>query len=162
MNFFRLVLLFLVGLGALFVDFWTKAFIYYGHLSLPYPIFHNWLGIDFQLSLTYNRGAAWGLFSSFQTPLLILRLVVIVALILYLVFAKKSRGYAFPLVLIIAGAIGNVVDYFLYGFVIDFLSFNFWGYPFPIFNLADTFITVGVAWLLLAAIFTKKNDVKCL
>ena len=51
--------------------------------------------------------------------------------------------------LIAVGAIGNALDYCLYGHVIDFIHFTFWGRTFPIFNLADTYITLGAIWLIL-------------
>ncbi|MBU6446833.1 MAG: signal peptidase II, partial [Verrucomicrobia bacterium] len=55
----------------------------------------------------------------------------------------------FPIWLVVTGAIGNVLDYCLYGHVIDFIHFTFWGYSFPIFNVADSCITIGILTLLL-------------
>lgn len=53
--------------------------------------------------------------------------------------------------LIVTGAAANAFDYLRYGYVVDFFHFTFWGYSFPIFNLADTYITLGAASLFLLA-----------
>lgn len=158
----RTVFLILCGMLVLFLDFFTKGYVYY---LLPvvdyksyYPyggigVFQNFIGIDFAISLAINRGAAWGVFADFQILLLIIRILVIIGMILYLIFLNKDKRAEFPLILVIAGAFGNVMDFFLYGYVIDFFHFNFWGYHFPVFNVADTAITIGVAWLFLLACF---------
>ena len=98
-------------------------------------------GITFSLNYIVNTGAAWGAFPGHSGLLFALRAGIIVALVL---FAPKR----FPIWLVITGAIGNVIDYCLYGHVIDFLHFTFWGYSFPIFNIADSCITTGILALL--------------
>jgi signal peptidase II len=99
-------------------------------------------GITFSLNYVVNTGAAWGIFTGYPGLLFALRL----ALILGILFLIPKR---FPIGLILTGAIGNVIDYCLYGHVIDFLHFTFWGYSFPIFNIADSCITIGILSLLL-------------
>jgi signal peptidase II len=112
-------------------------------------IFSDWLGgITFSLNLATNTGAAWGAFSGYPGILFALRSGVIIALVVYL-FKNRKDASKFPLWLIATGALGNVIDYALYGHVIDFLHFTFWGYSFPIFNIADSCITVGVLSLFL-------------
>lgn len=98
-------------------------------------------GITFSLNYIINTGTAWGLFASHSELLFVLRSLIILGL---LFFIPKR----FPVWLILTGAIGNVIDYCLYGHVIDFLHFTFWGYSFPIFNIADSCITIGVVSLL--------------
>ncbi len=165
-RYFRFATLTLLGMCLLFADFFTKAYIY--HL-LPimdyksyYPyggigVFQDLFGVDFAIALAINRGAAWGVFADFQGLLLFVRMAVILGMILYLFFFNKDSKVEAPFVLIISGAIGNVIDFFLYGYVIDFLHFNFWGYHFPVFNVADSAITIGVSWLFLLACFQKKR-----
>lgn len=160
-------LLLLLGMGWLFLDFFSKGVVqstlpimgaHLPHTSYGgIGVFHNLFGIDFSIDLVLNKGAAWGLLSQFQTWLVAFRIVVIVALLVYLFFFNVNRAADVPLILIVSGALGNVIDYFLYGHVIDFLHFNFWGYDFPIFNLADVAISIGVSWLFLLAIFSKKR-----
>ena len=133
------LLLFLLGLDAL-----TKALAL--HFIPPlgvgaYPFggigIFSLGGITFSLNYITNTGAAWGLFEGHSGLLFALRTLIIAAL----VFFVPKR---FPVWLILTGAIGNVVDYCLYGHVIDFLHFTFWGYSFPLFNIADSCITIGV------------------
>lgn len=114
-------------------------------------IFKNILGIEFSISYLQNTGAAWGQFSNYQLPLLILRFVFIAGLLAYLFFVNKHPNRQIPLILIITGAIGNVIDYFLYGHVIDMFHFILWGYDFPVFNVADAAISIGIIWLLLTS-----------
>ncbi len=98
-------------------------------------------GVSCSLNYVVNTGAAWGLFADHSTILFALRIGMILALLL---FAHKS----WPIVLILSGAIGNVIDSFLYGYVIDFIHFTFWNYHFPVFNVADSCITIGIVWLM--------------
>jgi len=161
-----LVFLLILGLSVLLLDFFSKAYVYHllpfydsctGIFCTERPIFRNFLGIDFAIGLAFNRGAAWGMFANFQFILLGARILMILGMFFYLFFVNQKRAAIPPLVLIIAGALGNVVDFFLYGHVIDFLQFNLWGYHFPLFNLADTSITIGVIWLFLVALFTNSK-----
>ncbi len=153
---FKLISMFVVGAGILLCDFLTKSAVYQSS-NLPFVVFNNFLGIDFFINLAFNRGAAWGIFANFQTALLILRIGVILGMLVYL-FLRKNPKIDFPLTLIIFGAIGNVIDYFCYGFVIDFLQFNLWGYHFPLFNIADSAITLGVVWLFISSFIYKKQQ----
>jgi signal peptidase II len=118
-------------------------------------IFKNFLGIEFSISHQINHGAAWGIFSNFQLPLLYLRIGLIAVLLMYAIVFNRHPSWNYPLALIIAGALGNVIDYFLYGHVVDMLHFVLWGYDFPVFNLADTSIFIGICWLLIASSLEK-------
>ncbi|HEV8051441.1 MAG TPA: signal peptidase II, partial [Parachlamydiaceae bacterium] len=90
----------------------------------------------------------WGVLAEYQVPLLYLRIVLITILVIYAFFFNKHANRSIPLALIIAGAAGNVVDYFIYGHVVDMLHFVLWGYDFPVFNIADSAIFIGVTSLL--------------
>jgi len=98
-------------------------------------------GITFSLNYVTNTGAAWGFFIGHSGLLFGLRTAIILALVL---FVPKR----FPIWLVVTGAVGNAIDYCLYGHVVDFLHFTFWGYSFPIFNIADSCITIGILTLL--------------
>ncbi len=123
-------------------------------------VFKDFLGIDFSISHQINRGAAWGILSDYQLPLLYARIALIGALLIYAVFFNKHPNRTIPFALIISGAISNVLDYFIYGHVVDMLHFVLWGYNFPTFNLADSAIFIGICWLLIAASFEKKTPPK--
>ena len=125
-----------------------KVFGYpYGGISL-----FDCKGLSFSLNTVVNTGAAWGIFQGHSGVLFLIRMAIVAALISYLLFLnKKEKAPSLPLWLIVTGAIGNGIDYIAYGHVIDFFHFCFWGYSFPIFNLADCYITIGVATLLLVS-----------
>lgn len=119
-------------------------------IGYPYdgiPIF-NLLGVTFSLNTVGNTGAAWSLFQQHAGFLFGVRLALIAGLILYLLLFNKDKKSQLPLWLIVTGAVGNAVDYWVHGFVVDFFHFCFWGASFPIFNLADSYITLGIAALL--------------
>lgn len=121
-------------------------------LWFPYggiPVFKNFFGVEFSISHQVNRGAAWGALSEYQIPLLYLRITLITLLVLYAFFFNKHHNRRIPIALIIAGALGNVVDYFLYGHVVDMFHFVLWGYDFPVFNLADSAIFIGISSLMI-------------
>lgn len=111
-------------------------------------VFKNFLGIEFSFSHQINRGAAWGALAEYQLPLLYLRIILVAGLIAYALFINKQSDKSIPIALIIAGAVGNIVDYFTYGHVVDMLHFVLWGYDFPVFNLADTSIFIGISSLI--------------
>jgi signal peptidase II len=120
-------------------------------------IFRDFHGISFSLNCVENTGAAWGIFSEHSDYLFIFRCIVVVSLILFAAFFNKQASRRIPLLLIISGASGNILDYMIYGHVIDFFHFNFWGYTFPIFNLADSMITTGVGVIFLQSFLSKKK-----
>src|ERR1700722_17871753 len=132
-----IALLLAAALALLFIDFYTKAYAY-SFLPLTssglreIPLFHDVWGVDFSITLALNRGAAWGVFAHFQNVIVVIRILVIVAMLSYLFFVPHDQRREIPLILIVTGAFGNVVDYFIYGQVVDFFRFNLWGYPFPI------------------------------
>lgn len=104
-------------------------------------------GLTFSLNTVFNTGMAWGLFSGFTSLLLILRLCIIAGLLGFLFFRPAKAPFA--LWLIATGAFGNIIDMFCYGYVIDFLHLQILDWSFPIFNVADSLITIGAALLFL-------------
>lgn len=154
--------LILLGLFVLLLDFVTKYVIYHylpvsNRFSLWYPyggigIFKNFLGVEFSINHTINHGAAWGMFAEAQGFLLILRIIMIAGLLGYLLFYNKNKSWQVPLILISMGALGNVIDTFIYGHVVDMFHFVLWGYDFPVFNIADSCISIGVAWLFISSL----------
>ena len=138
------------------LDFSSKLFAIkfiapLGYGTYPYggvPIFSNVLGVSFSLNLIGNTGAAWGLFAGNPGALFFVRLLIIGGFGFAMYFFDRPALKTIPLMLIGAGAIGNAIDYLLYGHVIDFFHFNFWGSSFPIFNFADSYITIGAFCLL--------------
>lgn len=112
--------------------------------------------IDGVLSIYYNphlnTGAAWNIFSGRVTMLVVLSLVFIVSLVFITYkFKEKNALYSVSYALIIGGAIGNLIDRIFLQGVRDFIKFDF--VSFPIFNLADTFLIVGVILFCVFVLF---------
>jgi signal peptidase II len=162
----RSLAIFLSLLLILATDFFLKSYV---HHFLPlmgwdatYPyggiaVFEDFLGIDFSLNYVFNKGAAWGMLSSFQDYLFYARLTIIGGMFGYILFFAERR-LQFPLFLIITGALGNILDHLLYGHVIDMFHFRFWGYSFPVFNIADSAIFCGVSLLILFSFFKRESS----
>jgi signal peptidase II len=158
-----------VGLFILVMDFISKEMIhaYFKPSELAsafYPfggisIFQNFFGIDFCIHHVTNRGAAWGIGSGLQDLLLVVRIAVVVGLVIYMWRSSKAGEYRYPLIMIVAGGLGNILDYFIYGHVVDMFHFFFWGYSYPVFNIADASIFLGIAWLLLHPFVRKKHGI---
>jgi len=123
-------------------------------------IFENFWGIEFSIVHATNRGAAWGLFSDFQSYLVAFRMFFIGGLFVYLVGFNKNKYLNVPLTLIVAGALGNILDYLIYGHVIDMFHFVFWGHHFAIFNVADSAISIGVTIVILMTLGSHKNPLQ--
>ncbi len=102
----------------------------------------------FNLVLVHNTGSAFGFFKGNLVFLLITTTLSITLLIyLYIRYARYHKGLSLALGLILGGALGNWIDRFFRGFVIDFLDFYWKNHHWPAFNIADSAITVGACIL---------------
>ena len=106
-----------------------------------------------------NHGAAFGMLQN-QKMFFIFMAVIILVLIAYVLIKtpehKKYTAMHICLVLIASGAVGNMIDRARYGYVVDFIYFIL--IDFPIFNVADIYVTVGTALLMLFILFYYKED----
>ena len=139
---------FSLALLVIFFDQLSKAVIL-SHLS-----FKSVVNVTsfFNLTLTFNRGVSFGFFPADtfwgKLVLILIAITFVVWLIFCLWKAKEllnQIGYSF----IIGGALGNLIDRFQYGAVVDFLQFHLYNHFFPVFNIADSAITVGVILIFL-------------
>ncbi|MFH1354767.1 MAG: signal peptidase II [Candidatus Omnitrophota bacterium] len=123
----------------------TKNFVHHESLPLLKGVFH--------ITLTHNTGAAFGILKN-QLPLFIFTSLFAVCLI-YAIIRKHKEGrfYSLALSLILGGALGNLIDRVRLGYVIDFLDFRIW----PVFNIADSAITIGAVLLAVSVLRTKKT-----
>jgi len=116
----------------------------------------------FNLLLVYNAGAAFSFLSDaagWQRGFFIGIALIASAWIVYLLRRyPHQRRFALALSLVLAGAVGNVVDRMLHGAVIDFLDFHAYGYHWPAFNVADSAITCGAVLLVWDAFRPKARD----
>lgn len=145
-----------VLLVTIFIDRFSKYFVEIklkGHPS--YPLIGNIL----ELRYLENPGAAFGLLKN-QKYFFILVASIVLLTIVYVIIKTPAKckyiSMHIFLVLIGSGAISNSVDRLLYGYVIDFVYFSV--INFPIFNIADVFITVSTVLLILFLVFGFKED----
>jgi signal peptidase II len=112
------------------------------------------IGKVVKLNYTQNTGAAFSLFTGGSTWLAVIALIVVVV-ILFWQRKLPARDYWWQgaLALILGGSLGNLVDRLLHGYVIDYIDFTYW----PVFNLADMMIDLGVGLIALKLLFGKEN-----
>lgn len=153
---YRLLPMSILGIGILLLDQITKLlvvkFMEYGE-SIPL--------IDGFLYLTSHRneGAAWGMLQGRMWLFYIITLFVIVVLVMfYKREAHKSKLLQVSIIFLLAGAIGNFIDRLLFQKVVDFLDTIIFGYDFPIFNVADASLTIGVVLMLVQIFFFDGSD----
>lgn len=145
------------------LDQWSKIFIEGAIDFLEIiPIIDGF----FNITLNYNKGAAFGIFSGLPSGIRQLTLggisVVAFFVIIYLIifeYYSCTIGKV-ALAMIMGGAIGNGIDRIYRGEVVDFLDFYIGTYHWPTFNLADSAITVGAAILIFLTLFNKNPDHK--
>ncbi|HHX38202.1 MAG TPA: signal peptidase II [Clostridiaceae bacterium] len=108
-----------------------------------------------------NTGAAWSMFADKSWGIYVLSGISLIASVAftYVLVKLKDRRLRFCVSLVLAGTIGNMIDRIWRGGVIDFISFRFGTYYFPIFNVADTLLVCGLGLAVLFLIFTDSRRV---
>jgi len=154
------VLIGLVALPVLIADQVTKLYVS-RHLDLfeSIPVITNWLDITY----TRNSGAAFSMFAGLPgwfrgAFLATLSLAAIMVLIVLIARSDKVNVASFSFALILAGAAGNLIDRGLHGEVIDFIRVHYYDWNYPIFNVADSAITIGVTLLILGSFRSQKDS----
>jgi len=141
------VVYYLIALIVFLIDQGTKYLIS-TRLELHEQI--SVIGNFFLITSHRNRGAAFSILQDQRWFFIIITVVVVVGIIWYLNKARTNRKLLpLALSLVLGGAIGNFLDRLVSGEVVDFLMFNFGSYTFPIFNVADSSIVIGVALIIL-------------
>ncbi|WP_081848685.1 signal peptidase II [Clostridium sp. KNHs205] len=113
----------------------------------------------FQLTYHENDGAVWGILSG-RTIFLVLMAVILLSFMVFIYIKvpneKRYNALHIILIFICAGAVGNLLDRILKGYVVDFLYFEL--IDFPIFNVADCYITISSVLLVLLGLFYYKDE----
>lgn len=156
-----LFLLIIIGLDQA-SKFWTVSYFASSNaLSAPAPdiiLFKNIFGIKGSLTYIANYGAIWGLFSSMPHLLVTARIFLVCAMLIGIYsYRPQNKRLLMGALLIISGATSNIFDYFIYGHVVDMIQVNLWGFNYPVFNIADSCICIGVAAFILDSILTSRN-----
>lgn len=122
-------------------------------------LINNWLHLNY----VENSGAAFGIFQNGTIIFILLTILIIFGVIFYLLKYGNNIGsyFKFFLVIILAGAIGNLIDRIRLGYVVDFIFTPLGGlYDFPIFNLADIYVVVGAIALMVYIYFFEGKNAK--
>jgi len=117
------------------------------HQSIPL------VGTILKLTYVRNTGAAFSLLAYYNTPwrtaLFVGVAVIAIVVLTIIAYREKNRGKMFmlPLGLVCGGALGNLLDRLISGTVVDFIDFSYRDFHWPVFNLADSAVVIGVFWL---------------
>ncbi|MCI8866841.1 MAG: signal peptidase II [Anaerotignum sp.] len=121
----------------------------------------NAVAVPGLLDLTFveNRGVAFGMFSGQRWLILALTGAIVGVLVYYykkLPAEKEYRWVRCALVMIVSGAVGNIIDRIFRGYVVDFFDFAFMDWY--VFNVADIYVVLGVIWLIFLMLFVIKDE----
>lgn len=137
----------------------SKIFVIY--LNNKYDNSELYTSKFLNISLVWNEGIAFGLFS-FEKNYLYHSMTVVISLVILIVLMmmiKSSSFKKYSLCMILGGALGNLFDRIFYKAVPDFIDFHINSFHWFIFNFADIFITLGVFSMILAEFFVKKKNI---
>ncbi|MDD3591412.1 MAG: signal peptidase II [Sulfurovum sp.] len=141
----------LVAVGTFIIDQGIKSIFIEGYYRA---------GECIDLELHYNKGVAFSLFAFLGPYLKWLQAVLVAGIFAYVIKEGYIKRYAFPVGLIIGGAIGNLYDRFVHGGVVDYVAWHC-GFEFAVFNYADVAIDIGIVWLLVVIyFFPDKSEIK--
>lgn len=131
----------LLGTAVLIIDQFLKIFIsHFLSLGESISVIKNFFAIKY----VNNYGGAWSIFNNQVVFLVLITFFILYLLIRYMNKFKDNIRNAIAFGLLFGGIIGNLIDRICYGYVKDFLAFKIFGYNFPVFNLADIAIVIGV------------------
>ena len=144
-----------VALAWLAIDMISKQ--YFNTYDVGEHIAGPFAGI-FQFTLVHNTGAAWGMFGDSTVALGVFSLIVCALLIAYLFLYDRRAHWASAIGvgLVVAGGVGNALDRFTLGYVVDFIDPVF--IDFPVFNIADIGVTCGVVIVLIALFLSMREE----
>ena len=146
---------YLIALVVIAIDQFTKWLIVKNmELGESIPIIDNVLYITSHR----NRGAAWGMLQNQMWFFYIITVVFVIGVIYYIQkYGKRDKFLGLALALILGGAIGNFIDRVWRKEVVDFIHTYIFSYNFPVFNVADSALCIGVALILIQTLLEGKK-----
>jgi signal peptidase II len=151
----HIIVFLLVVVGTFIVDQGIKNWAMEAVNGIEYAVIME--GSCINLELFYNRGVAFSMLAFLGDNLKWVQLVLILGIIIYVFYDGYLKKYAFPIGLIIGGALGNLYDRFIHEGVVDYVAWHC-GFNFAIFNYADVMIDLGVAIILLLTFLEYRKD----
>jgi signal peptidase II len=138
----------LVAVGTFIIDQNIKALFLEGYYRA---------GECIDLELHFNKGVAFSMFAFVGPYLKWIQTVLIGGILYYVLREGYIRRYAFPVGLLIGGALGNLYDRFVHEGVVDYIAWHC-GFDFAVFNYADVAIDLAIAWILVMVYFFPEKD----
>lgn len=150
-----MIVYYIIAIAVIILDQWTKWLVVTNmNIGQSIPIIEDFL----YLTSHRNKGAAWGILQGQMWFFYIITVIVIGFVIYYLhQYGKESRFVGVALALILSGAIGNFIDRVLRKEVVDFVNTYIFSYNFPIFNVADSALVVGVIFVMIATFVDERK-----
>lgn len=151
-----IVIYYIIALVIVLFDQLTKWLIVsYMSLGQSITVIENFLYITSHR----NRGAAWGILQGQMWFFYIITVIVVVILVMYIQrLPKQQRLMGIGLGLMLGGAIGNFIDRIFRKEVVDFINTYIFTYDFPIFNIADSALVIGVGLILILTLLEGKQE----
>ena len=131
----------------LFLDQVSKAVVS-SMISLGHSI--KVINNFFYITYLNNYGAAWSMFTDKNTFLIILSIIALIIMYRFIYVFEKNKRNTIAFGLVMAGIMGNLIDRWLFGYVRDFIDFKIFSYDYPVFNIADIAVVVGVLFIIIA------------
>ncbi|KYJ87142.1 signal peptidase II [Sulfurovum riftiae] len=138
----------LVAVGTFIIDQNIKALFLEGYYRE---------GSCIDLSLHFNKGVAFSMFAFIGPYLKWVQALLIGGILYYVLSRGYIRRYAFPIGLLVGGALGNLYDRFVHEGVVDYVAWHC-GFNFAVFNYADVAIDVAVAWIIIMVYFFPEKE----
>lgn len=128
-----------IGISMLLLDIITKT------LVMEYIYTNDYIKVcsGFNITNVHNHGFSFGMLDDVLSPIWI-AFFSLIAIFAIIVLTVRNRDMLFFSILIVCGGLGNVIDRFRYGFVVDFIDLYVWKWHWPSFNVADCIITFGI------------------
>lgn len=114
----------------------------------------------FNITYINNYGAAWNFLNQKNVILISLSIISLVIIYRFMYIFKQNKRNNIAFGLILGGITGNLIDRWLFGYVRDFLDFKIFNYDYPVFNIADCAVVIGVILLIFAIIKGEDNSEK--
>jgi signal peptidase II len=148
-----LVLISVVLLDQITKSFVLKEFLYSDHNAIFVTNFFN-------LVLTFNYGVSFGIFPAHDSLIrywfIIIFIITLISVISFWWFKEENKFEKISYTMIVGGGVGNIIDRLTIGSVVDFLDFHIHDLHWPAFNVADSFIVIGVFGLIFKQLFFDK------
>ncbi len=152
------IIVVVVSAALLMIDLITKNLTeQYLRLGESYTVIEGFFDIHY----ARNTGGAWSMFDGdFMMPIFLLISLSVSIYLIYMLIKENDNLVLMSISLILAGNLGNFYDRFRFSYVRDMLSFDIFGYPFPIFNFADICLVIGFGLLFLHIFLEERKELK--